>query len=194
MIPRNFLAISIITASLALSTACSAKPSFNGHNAQSSVESHAPNQHVHTKKSKPQRYLKPGASISYDHNLPKNIDPGQTVVFQLRLDESYDTGRMTVDIQSQGDIQVFPSSSYRQFDMSTGREHVMDVSVTVGSSGRHYLKVQAMADNGSGQPMPRIFTIPVQSGPIKALKPHSKMITTAGGQNIIVMEAEEVIQ
>ena len=191
MIPQKFIAIPVITASMALSTACLAKPSHNG---QATVKSSATAQHNHAKISAPYRYLKPGASISYTHNLPIDIDPGQTVVFQLRLNESYNSGTMTVDIKSEGDLQLFPSSAFGSFDMSTGRVHVMDVSVTVGSSGRHYLKVQAMADNGSGQPMPRIFSIPVQSGPVKALKPHSKMITTSSGQNIIVMEAEEVIQ
>ena len=191
MKPYKILALPIVTASLALSTACLAKPS---HNNQASVKSSAVVQHNHTKTSVPQRYLKPGASISYEHNLPTDIDPGQSVVFQLTLNESYNSGTMTVDIRSQGDVQIFPSSAYSQFDMSTGREHVMDVSVTVGSSGRHYIHVQAMADNGHGQPMPRIFSIPVQSGSATALKPHSKMITTANGDNIIVMEAQEVIK
>ena len=193
MIPHNFLAISIITASLVFSTACLAKPSFKGHQAQTNVNSNASTQHHHTKTSKPQRYLKPGAGISYEHNLPKNIDPGQTVVFQLTLDESYATGNMTVDIRGQGDIRVFPSSTYRQFDMSSGREHVMDVSVTVGSAGRHYLNITAMANQGYGQAIPRVFSIPVKSGTVPAMKPHNKMITTASGENIIVMQAEEVI-
>jgi len=191
-------ALPLFSLSLALSTGCSAKPSPDKQSQvkTSQVQSHVKSGHNHSQASKtsaPQRYMKPGAAISYSHNLPKDIAPGQTVVFQLTLDESYPSGAMNVEITSEGDIQIFPTSSRAQFDMSAGREHVMDVSVTVNSNGRHYINVGAMADTGNGQAMPRIFSIPVQSGPVKSMQPNSKMMTTPTGENIIVMEAQETI-
>ena len=188
---QKAIALPLIAVSLAFSTGCSAKPSPEGH-----IKAKAAEQinHLHAKTSKPQRYMKPGAAISYEHNLPADIEPGQTVVFQLILNESYDSGNMSVNIASSGDAQVFPTSSYANFDMSTGRQHVMDVSVTVNANGRHYLNVRAEANDGSGQSMPRIFSIPVQSGPVKKMAPHSKMTKTSNGENIIVMEADEVIR
>ena len=190
---QKLISLNIITGSLLVSASCSAKPS---QSSQVNVKTTAPHHHSanNVKSSKPHNYLKPGASISYTHNLPKDLAPGETAVFQLTLDESYETGIMSVDIRGEGDVQVFPSSSRASFDMSSASSHVMDVSVTVGSAGRHYLNVRALANTANGQPMPRIFSIPVQSGPVKAMKPHDNMQKTATGENIIVMEAQEVIQ
>ena len=190
---QKLIALNIIAGSLMVSASCSAKPSQSSHaTVKSSVAHHHSTNNV--KSSKPHNYLKPGAGISYAHNLPKDLAPGETAVFQLTLDESYEAGTMSVDIRGEGDVQVFPSSSQASFDMSSASTHVMDVSVTVGSLGRHYLNVQALAYTANGQPMPRIFSIPVQSGPVQAMKPHKNMQKTATGENIIVMEAQEVIQ
>ena len=191
---QKVLALPIIALSLALSTGCSAKPS---QNTQSSVQSSMktkPQQANFSKTSYRPQYLKPGASISYSHELPADIKPGESFIFQLTLNEGYETGNMVVDIRPEGDVQIFPSSSRASFDMTTGSSHVMDISVTVGSLGQHYLNVQAMAYPGQGQPMPRIFSIPVLSGPTKARQPHSKMTRTPNGENIIIMEAVEVIR
>ena len=190
---QKLISLNIIAGSLLVSASCSAKPS---QSSQVTVKTSAPHHHSvnNVKSSKPHNYLKPGAGISYTHNLPKDLAPGETAVFQLTLDESYEAGIMSVDIRGEGDVQVFPSSSRASFDMSAANTHVMDVSVTVGSSGRHYLNVRALANTANGQSMPRIFSIPVQSGPVKAMKMHDNMQKTATGENIIVMEAQEVIQ
>ena len=190
---QKLISLNIIAGSLLVSASCSAKPS---QSSQINVKTTAPHHHSanNVKSSKPHNYLKPGAGISYTHNLPKDLAPGETAVFQLTLDESYETGIMSVDIRGEGDVQVFPSSSRASFDMSAANTHVMDVSVTVGSSGRHYLNVRALANTANGQSMPRIFSIPVQSGPVKAMKMHDNMQKTATGENIIVMEAQEVIR
>ena len=190
---QKLISLNIIAGSLLVSASCSAKPS---QSSQINVKTTAPHHHSanNVKSSKPHNYLKPGAGISYTHNLPKDLAPGETAVFQLTLDESYEAGIMSVDIRGEGDVQVFPSSSRASFDMSAANTHVTDVSVTVGSSGRHYLNVRALAKTANGQSMPRIFSIPVQSGPVKAMKMHDNMQKTATGENIIVMEAQEVIQ
>lgn len=198
---QKILSLPLIAVSLAVSTACAAKPSPNGYlktqAIQATTQAKVQANHVHgelSKTSNPQQYFKPGAAISYEHNLPADIVAGQTVSFQLFLDESYDTGNMSVSLTSDGDLQVFPSSSYANFDMSAGRQHVMDVSITAGSNGRHYLNVQAEANDGRGQSMPRIFSIAVQVGPSVKMAPHSKMTKTSSGENIIMMEADEVIE
>jgi len=193
MIFQKTIALPLIALSMVVSTGCSAKPSPDN---QLYVKPISKSNHLHSKKSKTSapQYLKPGAAINYSHNLPGEVDLGQSVTFQLTLDESYDAGNMRVDIGSEGGVSVFPSSTQGNFDMSAGSRHVMDVSITVQSAGRHYLNVNAVADDGNGQSMPRVFSIPVQCGPIKAMKPHEKMTTTPTGENIIVMDAQETIQ
>lgn len=181
------LALPIVIGALAISSGCSAKSSSAETAPSLTLDHKSKSHHAH-------QYLKPGASISYGYDLPADITPGQTVNFQLTLNEAYSSGSMTVDIKSEGDINIYPSSTYASFDMSAGPEHVMDISINVGAEGRHYIHVQALANTGNGQAMPRIFSIPVQSGNPKALKPNANLKTTASGEKIIVMEAQEVIK
>ena len=89
---------------------------------------------------------------------------------------------------------MFTSSTQASFDMTQGPNHEMDVSLTARSNGRHYINVVAQATNDRGQSSPRIFSIPVQVGPVIAQKPNENMITLDNGENIISMEAQEVIK
>jgi len=138
-------------------------------------------------------YQKPGASVSYSHNLKSQVSVGEAVTFTLRLSESYNQGQLIANLGSEGGIALFPSSTQASFDMSTGSGHKMDVFFTANSSGRHYINVQAQAIEASGQAQPRIFSIPVQVGPATAQKPNPNMKTLDNGQNVIEMEAEEEI-
>lgn len=181
------LALPIVIGALAISSGCSAKPSSEAKAPSLTLDNKSKSHHAH-------QYLKPGASISYGYDLPADITPGQTLNFQLTLNEAYESGTMSVNIRGEGDISIYPSSTSASFDMNAGSEHIMDISVTVGAEGRHYLHVQALANTGSGQAMPRIFSIPVQSGNPKALKPNANLKTTSSGKKMIIMDAQEVIK
>jgi len=140
-----------------------------------------------------QAYSKPGAAVNYAHNLKSQLSAGENVTFTLTLSESYNAGNLTVNLDADGGIVLFPTSTQASFDMASGVSHDMDVSFTANSNGRHYINVQAQAIDGAGKSMPRIFSIPVQVGPIAAKKPHLNMETTANGDKVISMEAEEEI-
>lgn len=138
-------------------------------------------------------YQKPGASVDYSHNLKSQSSAGEVVTFTIQLNESYNQGQLNVRLGSEGGIALFPSSMQASFDMSNGSGHKMDVSFTANANGRHYINVQAQAIEASGQTKPRIFSIPVQVGPVTAQKPHDNMRTLDSGQNVIEMEAQEQI-
>ncbi len=140
-----------------------------------------------------QGYIKPGAAIVYSHDLGNRYEVGETVTFQLKLSESYDTGVMRVNIASEA-VQLLATSGPTAFDMGRGAEHEMTISFTAPANGRHYINVQASADIGDGNPMIRAFSIPVQVGPVQAQKPNANMETMPDGENIIVMDAEEEIK
>ena len=137
-------------------------------------------------------YQKPGASVNYSHNLKSQLSAGETITFKLTLDESYDQGQLRVNLGAEGGISLLASTQF-SFDMSTASEHGMDISLTANSNGRHYINVQAHAVDASGQAQPRIFSIPVQVGPITAQKPNPHMEIMPDGQAVIKMEAEEEI-
>ena len=137
-------------------------------------------------------YLKPGASVNYSHNLKSQLSAGETITFKLTLDESYDQGQLRVNLGAEGGISLL-ASPQSSFDMSTATEHEMDISLTANSNGRHYINVQAQAIDASGQIQPRIFSIPVQVGPVTAQKPNSNMEVMPDGKRVIEMEATEEI-
>lgn len=139
-------------------------------------------------------YLKPGASVTYSHDLKSQLSVGESTSFNLTLGESYTEGDLKVTLTTEGDIGLFASSSQAEFDMSASTSHDMNVSFTANSNGRHYINVEAWAVSSSGQAQPRIFSIPVQVGPVEAPKPNDHMIKTENGENIIQMEATEVIK
>jgi len=140
-----------------------------------------------------QAYSKPGASVTYAHNLKSQLSVGENATFTLTLSEAYNAGNLMVSLGVDGGIVLFPTSTQASFDMASGDSHDMDVSFTANANGRHYINVRAQAIDGAGDSMPRIFSIPVQVGPVAAKKPHSDMTATATGDKVITMEAEEEI-
>ena len=140
-------------------------------------------------------YMKPGAPISYSHNLTRPVDAGEAVTFQLRLNEAYDGGYLNVTVEAEGDLTLYSGTSQTQFDMGgEGGSHLMNVSFTAGGNGRYYLNVRAQAEAIDGQSGQRYFSIPVQVGPLAPSKPKRDFIRTKTGENIIVMDAEETIK
>lgn len=139
-------------------------------------------------------YLKPGASITYSHNLKSQLSTDETTTFNLSLGESYSDGELKVSLSVDGGIELFATSTQAEFDMTSAISHDMNVSFTAKSNGRHYINVEALAVSPSGQSQPRVFSIPVQVGPVTAQKPNPNMKTMQDGENIIEMEAQEEIK
>ena len=114
--------------------------------------------------------------------------------FNLNLNEYYGEGLLIVNLSTEGDLTLYPSSMQKRFEMDDEISHDMDVSFTPNSNGRYYINVQAVATSPSGQTQPRIFSIPVQVGPEVALKPNPLMKTLPNGEKIIEMQAQEEIK
>jgi len=139
-------------------------------------------------------YLKPGASVTYSHTLKSQLSAGETTTFRLFMDESYKAGTLFVNLSADGDILLFPTSTQASFDMTEGETHNMSISLTANTNGRYYINVEALAVDGAGRSQPRIFSLPVQVGPITPQKPNPDMKTMENGEKIIEMEAQEEIK
>jgi len=139
-------------------------------------------------------YTKPGAAVTYTHNLKSGLKAGEMTNFNLNLNEYYGEGLLIVNLSTEGDLTLYPSSMQKRFEMDDEISHDMDVSFTPNSNGRYYINVQAVATSPSGQTQPRIFSIPVQVGPEVALKPNPLMKTLPNGEKIIEMQAQEEIK
>lgn len=174
----KLICLGVLTLSVSLSAACAANST----------------EIVSQKTTQSKGYLKPGASVTYSHNLKAQLSAGETATFNLSLNEPHKAGDLTVSLTADGDITLFPTSTQASFDMREDGPHEMNISFTANSNGRHYINVEALAINPSGQSRPRIFSIPVQVGPVTAQKPNADMKTIEDGENIIEMDAQEEIK
>lgn len=139
-------------------------------------------------------YLKPGAAIRYSHNLKSQLSQAEVATFDLMLTEDYADGTLQVSLNTEAGLSIVSSATQQSFDMTDSGEHKMTLSVVGRSNGRHYINVAALAISPTGESQPRMFSIPVQVGPQTAQKPNPNMKTLETGENIIEMEAEEVIK
>ena len=154
----KFISASAIALSMSLSVACTA----NSADASGQKTTYA------------NTYLKPGASVNYSYNLKSQLSPGETTTFQLTLKEYYKAGDLIVNLDAEGNIDLFAGSRQASFDMADSDEHVIDISFTPTANGRNYINVQALAVDTSGLSQPRIFSIPVQVGPPRSAKAKSE--------------------
>ena len=180
---KTLISAFAISALLGLGASAVAKPygHVHGHN----HKTQAPSNYSATI-----GYLKPGASVSYRHNLNSSLDVGESVTFQLILDEAYSQGWLNVGISTKGAISLFAPDDQLRIDMSDGNSHTIDMTVSANANGRHYINVHAVTDKGE----PRIFGIGVQVGPPIAQKPSANMTVMPNGEKLILMDAVEVVK
>lgn len=183
---KTLISTLAITSLLGLGAAAVAKPYGHAHSHSETIKQINPAASY----SAPPSYLKPGASVSYSHNLKPSLALGETQTFQLILDEAYNSGWLDVKIAGEGAISLYTPADQLQMDMSDGHSHVIDITVTANANGRHYINVHAVTDKGE----PRIFGIGVQVGPPIAQKPSANMTVMPNGEKLILMDAVEVVK
>ena len=172
-----------VTSLLGVGSMAVAKPYEHVHN-------HSDNVKPKPSYNAPLGYLKPGASVSYSHNLKPSLTAGETQTFQLILDEAYNSGWLDVNIAGEGAISLFTPADQLRIDMRDGDSHIIDLTVTANANGRHYINVRAVTDQG----VPRIFGIAVQVGPPIAQKPSANMTVMPNGETLILMDAQETVK
>ena len=182
----KFISLSVLAAATILSTGCAASAGPDSVKAEAAGEL---TQKSHAVSS---GYVKPGAAVGYRHNLAKQVEAGDSVSFDLTLQESYSSGALSVDVSASG-INLSGSSASQAFDMSGGNDHTMTIAFTAPSNGRHYINVSARAEAGGDDAAYRVFSIPVQVGPEQASKFNPNMQTMPSGETIIIMDAQEEI-
>lgn len=136
--------------------------------------------------------VKPGASVSMVPTLPKTMVSGAYQTVQLKFDEGYGDGSLSVTIEPSEGLQLFGGASAKTFDMTSPQGHVWDLDVKADADGVYFLNIFAEA---KGQF--RTFSVRLDMGQIT-----QKMIDIAmpsngelaDGGKIRVLEAEETIK
>jgi hypothetical protein len=151
----------------------------------------AHSEHIH-KTSGAIATVKPGASVTIESVLPKVMASGSFQPVQLRFDEAYDSGTLTVSIEPSAGLSLFGGSSSKTFDLASPETHVWDLDVKADVDGVYFLNVFAEAD---GQP--RVFSVRLDMGQVTqkmfddAMPADGKM---SDGGKIRILEANETIK
>jgi len=136
--------------------------------------------------------VKPGASVSMTSALPKSMTSGSFQTVQLRFDEAYADGTMTVKVVPTAGLNLFGSTGDRTFNMAVPGTHVWDLDVKADADGVYFLNVFAEA-----QGEVRSFSVRLNMG-VTTQKMFDNAMPADGdlvdGGKIRVLDAEETIE
>ena len=180
---------------MAVVTSLSACTAASHQEAAHTVDSHQGTHSHDTATSKVHGHVatvKPGASVSMVPTLPKTMVSGAYQTVQLKFDEGYGDGSLSVTIEPSEGLQLFGGASAKTFDMTSPQGHVWDLDVKADADGVYFLNVFAEA---KGQF--RTFSVRLDMGQITQKMIDSAMPANgelADGGKIRVLEAEETIK
>lgn len=136
--------------------------------------------------------VKPGADVSLNSVLPKAMSPGSYQTVQLRFEEGYTSGPMSVTIEPSAGLSLFGGTDSMTFDMSGPGEHIWDLDVKADTDGVYFLNVFADA-----QGQQRSFSVRLNMGQVtqkmfdEAMPADGELID---GGKIRVLDADETIK
>lgn len=136
--------------------------------------------------------VKPGANVSMTSALPKFMTSGTFQTVQLRFDEAYTDGTMTVTIEPSAGLRLFGGTASKTFNLAVPGTHLWDLDVKSDTDGVYFLNVFA---NAQGEA--RSFSVRLDMG-TTTQKMFDEAMPADGelseGGKIRVMEAEETIK
>ena len=197
MMSTRMMALSCAVSGLAL-TACvqqSAEPSV-------SVEAAASvNETAKTKKpalAAPYTTVKPGASVTFSHDLIEAVEVGANGAVTLTINEGYPDGTLRLEASGQDGLEVFGAETSATKDMSLGTTHQWRIDFRGDADGVHYLNVLATAEPTGGITESRAYAVRVNVGDWKTAQAAVQSATAPemmlDGEPAVIMEAEETIE
>lgn len=140
--------------------------------------------------------VKPGAGVIFTHTV-QTEEASRRGVVDLSVEEYYDSGTLTLEASGDEGLSVFGASRTAQVDMASGAVHDWSISYEAEADGIYYINVQATAEPDSSPLSRRAYSVRLEIGDFVpgAEKGRTGNIeTSANGDLIIVMEAEETIE
>lgn len=137
--------------------------------------------------------VKPGASVTFAHELRDAVDPGGSGVLELTIDEGYGAGELTLTAAS-GGLALAASSQSTTRTLANGSRHSWDIFFDAPAGGVHYIDVTATVTDENGVTTSRAYSAAVKVGDGAGLaKPDSPVVFDAEGEPVMIMQAEESI-
>jgi|GEM_PF-6530360 len=138
--------------------------------------------------------VKPGASVTFAHELRNPVDPGGSGVLELTIDEGYGDGAMTLTAASDA-LNLAAASQSTTKSLADGSRQRWDIFFDAPAGGVHYIDVTATVTDENGVTTSRAYSAAVKVGDGAVLaKPDSPVVFDAEGEPVMIMQAEESIE
>lgn len=141
--------------------------------------------------------IKPGASVSFSHQVATPISAGENGSVTLTVNEGYPSGTLLLEASGGPGLDVFGAAATARKDMAAGTSHSWRVDFEAASDGVYYLNVMATTAPDGGLVESRAYAVRIDVGDwqaaqakVSAAKP---MQTLESGEPAILMEAQETI-
>jgi len=141
--------------------------------------------------------IKPGASVSFSHDIAGATEAGENGSVAITLNEGYPIGTMNVEASGSKGLEVFGAESSMRLEMQGQTTHGMTVNYRAEQDGLYYLNLLATADPEEGVSESRAYSVRIEVGDWKAAEAKvAKVLPEAleSGEMAVMMEAEETIE
>jgi len=141
--------------------------------------------------------VKPGASVTFSHDLSGKVAAGENGAVTVTVNEGYPSG--TLHLKATGDpgLSVFGAEVTAQKDMSLGTTHTWRLDYAAENDGLYYINVLAQVEMADGLQESRAYAIRVEVGDWQAaqakVQAANPVEMQADGEPAVILEAEETI-
>ena len=145
-------------------------------------------------KNSSQGYLKPGASVRFEHDYDGVTGVGEQEAIQLSFNEHYTSGILSISIVADNGLLINSGTLTQSFSMGKADSWDIPLVVSANEDGKYYLKIFADIEHGSAQHEKRAFDLAINVGDTKANASETKtMKETASGETLIILPVTETI-
>lgn len=142
--------------------------------------------------------VKPGASVTFTHDVPEGLSSGNTSAINVVINEGYPSGILTIVATTKPGLSLLGGELSAQFDMAERTTHTWDIDFLAEMDGVHYLNLMATVEPKNGLTEHRAHAIRIEVGDWKSVEDARKaakpMQEQADGEMAIILEAEETIE
>lgn len=142
--------------------------------------------------------VKPGASVTFSHDVVAAIAVGENGAVTMTVNEGYPGGTLILQATGEEGLDVFGAQTNVRLDMADITTHTWRVSYAGETDGMFHINIMATADMGDGYSESRAFAVPVKVGDWQAaqakVQAASDVQILESGEAAVIMEAEETIE
>jgi len=142
-------------------------------------------------------YVKPGASVSLQHDYDGKTQRGDLEFFTITLQHLYTDGFISARLLNTPGLDIHSNTNVSQIRAKAEQSLIIPVQISATQMGEYYLGVEVLYEGMSGDQSVRVLSVPILVGIQPRTKGESaplKKSRTIKKTGIISLPAQEDIQ